>query len=199
MFCEKCGALVNENDKFCQKCGAEVQHNEEKKTPTILLKNPENTNKLKANKKRIVIVVSAVVLILFVFNMFFGNSNKEIRSVKGGNLEYYPEVTLGEAFENWFSSPKWSYDSKTKLVQFSGECTYGGKPATMTIDFRTYDNGVFETNSISVDDTYSTIYFTDRDCIDLYSNIFEDAYKEKGLEPPMNMGLTMDLYDYFFN
>lgn len=194
MFCEKCGALVNENDKFCQKCGAEVtlKKTDIEEMSDISLKKSNN------NRKPIIIVAISLIMIFLIISMTKGGTNKYVNIVKNGTISYYPEVTVGEAFKNWFSSPKWSYDSATELVDFTGNCTWKDRTAKAVIEFRVYDDNSFEPYSTRIEDKYETTYFTEMQSLEMYIDIFDDAYISKGLEPPSELRDTVNA-TYFLN
>ncbi|MBS4174253.1 cell division site-positioning protein MapZ family protein [Bacillus sp. FJAT-49736] len=69
--------------------------------------------------------------------------NKYVLFVKNGNLNGYPDVTVGDAFANFFSSPKWKYfkaDSGEQVVEFTGFCTYMDKEVKAKLQFIVYDD-----------------------------------------------------------
>lgn len=70
MFCPKCGKKNVEGARFCEFCGAEIK-NEEK---VVLPKNPRK----KMNKKHMIIIAVAIVLVLFVlvFGIVLSNNFK---------------------------------------------------------------------------------------------------------------------------
>lgn len=84
-----------------------------------------------------------------------------INAVKDGVPANYPEITIGEAFDQYFASPEWrafegadSYhdDTLDYIVEFTGGCTYEGAEAQALIQFtisREFDS--FETTFFSLD------------------------------------------------
>lgn len=200
IYCKKCGSTISENDKFCGKCGEKVSGIDS----SAFLKEPIKKAKKGIRKllscKAVILVSGFIVAIIFCLVKL--PSWNFISGVKSGNYEYYPEVTMGDAFENWFASPKWSYNSESKLVVFTGGCTFDGKPATAAMSFRVYENGSFELDSISVEDKYNMEYLTENQCLNLYIEIFDNAYKERGLEPPSELKDARNaayLLDWIFN
>ena len=84
-----------------------------------------------------------------------------INAVKAGVPANYPDITIGEAFDQYFASPEWrafegadSYhdDTLDYIVEFTGGCTYEGAEAQALIQFtisREFDS--FETTFFSLD------------------------------------------------
>ena len=53
--------------------------------------------------------------------------NINIDSVKNGNPEMIPDITYGDAYDNFFANPEWrgfTADTGEEVVEFSGDCTY---------------------------------------------------------------------------
>lgn len=195
MYCDKCGASISEGNNFCDKCGAEIKRGVENGVEKSWLE------KNSQSRKKILAAVCGLAVIFIIF-FVFGSSNKNIDIVRKGNLTYYPDVTVKEAFDNWFSSPKWSYDSNTQLVEFKGGCLWDGKTATATIEFRTYEDDSFEIDSIKMSDKYDTIYLTETEWVRMLIDIFDDAYITKGIEPPSDLRDMLNasyFLDWIFN
>jgi len=78
--------------------------------------------------------------------------NEYLLSVKNGSFTDYPNHPLGEAFENYFSSPKWKYfeaDSGEHVVEFTGYCTYMEAKVKATLQFTVEeDGGKFEVGAL---------------------------------------------------
>jgi hypothetical protein len=76
------------------------------------------------------------------------SDNKYILMVKGGYPLEYPNQTYGNAFSNFFRTPKWSYlESKDgdKVVEFTGDCVYMDVEVKATLQFIVNeDDGTFE-------------------------------------------------------
>lgn len=84
-----------------------------------------------------------------------------INAVRNAVPEDYLDITIGEAYENYFSSPEWSafegadsYDDDTIdfIVEFKGGCIYKDAEAQALIQFtisREFDS--FETTFFSLD------------------------------------------------
>lgn len=81
------------------------------------------------------------------------SDNEYIKIVKNGVNDNYPDITYGEAFDDFFSSPTWKYfkGSKKKsddeedksedgekeydVVEFTGYCTYDDEDVKALIQF----------------------------------------------------------------
>lgn len=78
---------------------------------------------------------------------------KKIKNISTSYLSQYSEtITVGEAFNQFFSDPKWvSYkDGAQQMVDFKGGCTYNGDPVTMIITF-VVNNDTFSVQEIKVE------------------------------------------------
>lgn len=80
-----------------------------------------------------------------------------INMVKGGTLNLNPNVPMGAAFDQFFDGGNGVWTSfisddadKARVVEFSGDCTWNGKPARLLVQF-TVKGDAFEMNYIEVD------------------------------------------------
>lgn len=81
-----------------------------------------------------------------------GVANIDINTVKDGHPTNYPNQTYGEAFDDFFSDPEWS-NPVDGVVQFDGQCLYGGEIADVCIQFTIgADDESFEVTYYSIDD-----------------------------------------------
>lgn len=98
--------------------------------------------------------------------------DKHVLAVKGGTNSNYPDVTYGEAFDYFFSSPAWKYFSGTiegpdedgdgepdyveenvDVVEFTGYCTYQEVEVKALIQFKLSEKGdTFEATFLSFND-----------------------------------------------
>ena len=64
-------------------------------------------------------------------------------------------ITYGKAFDSFFADPEWSYfkaDSGEDVVEFTGEFSYSGSPATAKIQFvLDLSGGTFTAYHLSID------------------------------------------------
>jgi len=73
---------------------------------------------------------------------------------------YYNTMTLGEAFDWFFTDPYWSYFVSTDdltIVDFSGSFDLGGVPAQVYIQFEVYDDGYYDLYYWEIDGSYESI------------------------------------------
>lgn len=125
---------------------------------------PVNAFELEKKNQRLVyrfpiyIVVLVISLILMLIpdavpGLGEGNS-KYITMVQDASPRLYKGITYEEAFDDFFSDPKWEYfmsDDRYDVVEFSGNCTYYDEAATMRIQFLvSYDEGTIEIHALSI-------------------------------------------------
>ena len=96
--------------------------------------------------------------------------DETVRSVKNGHPEAYPDITYGEAFGMFFSSPSWRHFTGTRngpdedgdgepdyveddvdIVEFTGNCLYSGTEVKALIQFEVYEE-TFEAVYLSFND-----------------------------------------------
>ena len=131
---------------------------EENTTTSLETNNMIGANGKKKSKKRYIIggILLAIGL-LWALSDAFGNS--AIASVKKGHFSGWPNVTVGDAFEDFFADTKWKSfkDGDDTIVEFTGECTWYDKPADAKIQF-TVDDEKFEITYFSIDgNTFNTL------------------------------------------
>lgn len=104
-----------------------------------------------SKKKIIAIVVVAVALLIVI-----GSQVSKSDDMQGSSLnvvqidkvrELSPEgaggITYNQAYEYFYGSPDWKYfvsDDNTKVVEFSGDCTYKEEPGMVYVQFQLDDN-----------------------------------------------------------
>ena len=114
MYCMKCGRELKNEWNICPACG----------TPTNVQTNTGNyyNQKKKGLSKIIIAIVAIFIVAIFIAILALGKGDV-ISEVKDSTLPYYSEeVTIGEAFDSYFDSPKWStYEQGGKeVICFSG-------------------------------------------------------------------------------
>ncbi|MGG0937294.1 hypothetical protein [Brevibacillus centrosporus] len=86
----------------------------------------------------------------------FSAQQKYVDLVKEGTFSARPNQKIGDAFDKFFGSPKWSaFDSDTgqKIVEFTGDMTYQGQPVKARMQFVvTPETGSFEIHTIGFND-----------------------------------------------
>ena len=106
------------------------------------------------------IIIGIILTIAFIlFCVFAINDSGATDAIASKNIsasyftEYSSSKTIGEAFDDFFASPKWtSYKQGAhEYVDFSGGCTYGDKTnAKMVITFALF-NDSFQIERITID------------------------------------------------
>lgn len=102
----------------------------------------DNAEIQKISKKRkkgkvLKIILFAVVVIVVIAVIAGLRSDVNVAGVKTGTLAGYPDMTVGEAFESFFDSPKWGVDKQgdQQYVTFKGNCTYDGAIVEVKVIF----------------------------------------------------------------
>lgn len=82
--------------------------------------------------------------------------NEYVLGVKNGTPASIPEITYGEAFENFFALPTWRHfkaESEEDVVEFTGKCTYHDVEVKARLQFIISDDGEhFEQGALSFND-----------------------------------------------
>lgn len=91
-------------------------------------------------------ITSAVTVLIVCVGLFFWLNSlglRMIRSVKGGHPMEYPNITYEEAFSHFYSGSVWENASSgnTKIVRFTGNCSYDGKPAKIVLNYWVDESG----------------------------------------------------------
>lgn len=145
MFCKNCGSEVLDGVKFCVSCGAEVNGtNGENSSKDVLppaqsveenLGKDMHNHSVAKKKKPIMIAIGVIVAVVFLLILIGGSD--PVDTVKDGTFNAYPEQTVGEAFSNFFTNPKWvSYEEGGETyVKFTGGCTLYGEMVNAKIVF----------------------------------------------------------------
>lgn len=121
MNCKNCGKELQINETVCSACGTAVTAQ-------------KNNGKKKIIGIVIGCVLAAVVAVVVLTGLF---STDYVELVKTGTLKSYPDETIGEAFEDFFSDGEWeSFESKKGMVvQFTGGCTYADEDVECVVQF----------------------------------------------------------------
>ncbi len=145
MFCKNCGKEITEDAKLCPFCGKETDMGAAAGPVTAPIGNFAK-REVKSNRKVVFIIVACVAALFLV--MFIVSKVKEfyyISLVKEGNFDDYPNVMIGEAFENYFNQPEWSCtdaleDGNLHSVEFEGTRRVDGVNRKVKISFVVNDN-----------------------------------------------------------
>lgn len=170
MFCKKCGNQLLEDEKFCSSCGAPIEE--------ITNTNPVETGmkrKKKFSKKTVIIVVVVVILLLCILG-----SGDPVSDIKNSTLPAYSEdITIGEAFEDFFSHPSWSLcdENDKDVVVFKGYFyEESGDKIKITMEMTMREDKLkWEEVVLYNTDSGDTTYLTDLELESLLNAIYEDG------------------------
>lgn len=147
MFCGKCGIELREGSKFCGNCGWSPESQERPNQSTQQRQGPHTNaqgsqfqatgpycygemKRPKKNAGRIILIVVgilAALFILFIAIAMLPSGSEAGAVVKNGHFHSYPSETVGDAFADFFSDPKWEDFTGTNgntYVQFTGGCVF---------------------------------------------------------------------------
>ena len=86
------------------------------------------------------------ICLFFYLPQIMGGS-KYIESVKKGHPNLYPSISFEDAFNKFYSNPKWGYYKSTtgnNIVTFSGKCNYDNKPVTIEMRYVLNSDNTFQ-------------------------------------------------------
>lgn len=89
--------------------------------------------------------------------------DEHVLKVKNGYPENYPDVTFGEAFDNFFAMPTWKYfkaETGEDVVEFTGYCTYQDAEVKARLQFILNDDDTFSTGALSFNDVPQSMFIT---------------------------------------
>lgn len=116
-----------------------------------------------------------------------GNESTEEKSripaVKEGKLEEYPDQSVGDAFDSYFSQPEWndaSVKEGKKLVEFTGHFVYEQEDVAAAIQFLVDENDDFEIEEVS----YNGVSQNEVNIASLFTSIFEEGSTEEIEDEP---------------
>ncbi|WP_202707525.1 fibronectin type III domain-containing protein [Sporosalibacterium faouarense] len=104
----------------------------------------------------------------------FSNMDEDAISViKDGHFYQYPQLTIEEAFDNYFNNPNWEYfksDDDYDVVEFKGECYYNNELVEILLQF-----------TVNVDDETFYVNYKEMDgdgmTNDNFLELLENIYK----------------------
>lgn len=159
MFCEKCGAEVNDNEKFCSTCGASLStSNDAKKSKIKTNKIP--TEIITKNKKIIVGLIGIFVIILIIGLFLYMEENQAkiiipeeytLESNESGVETYVNNLDNGYKLE---IKEEGNQNGIAKEDRYGTEmkCTVGDKNYSLTCY-----NPVDKNRTVAIEDRYSDI------------------------------------------
>ncbi len=127
-------------------------------------------------KNFFLMMISALLMI----TLFAGCGSKydeNIMTVREGHFDGYPNVQVGDAFDQFFDDGQWdsftSTENKT-VVEFKGSCMWNNIPAKLRMQFTVTGNH-FEVNYFAIDGNPVTI----EEGIDSIEKILSDYRPKK--------------------
>ena len=91
-------------------------------------------------------------------------TDKHVLAVKNGAPVLIPQITYGQAFEEFFSNPTWKYfegEGGEDVVEFTGGCTYLDEEVKARLQFiLSKDDDTFEQGALSFNDVPQTNLIT---------------------------------------
>ena len=117
-----------------------------------------------SNTKSIAGAITTLVICIFlipVFSQFLGGS-KYIDSLKRSHSSAYPNVTIEDAFNKFYSDPHWKYYKSTtgdSIVSFTGKCMYDGKLSKVELRYLVNPDNTFQLTGGSLDGVEQNLLF----------------------------------------
>lgn len=107
------------------------------------------------NIPELVIGMGLLVVAVVYFLSHVGANDKYVQMVKDGTLMAYPQMTVGEAFDNFLEKPKWESglsDENERFVNVKGGILYYEKEVELLVQFMIVDeeDGTFEYNACEI-------------------------------------------------
>ncbi len=104
--------------------------------------------------------------------------DEHVVGVKNGYPEAMPEITYGDAFENFFGNPTWKYFESTDgrdVVEFTGRCTYMDQEVKARLQFiLSKDGKSFEQGAMSFNDVPQSSLITSALVYKAFASYAED-------------------------
>ena len=146
------------------------------------------------------IIGFVIGFILFAVNMLFLSFDEKqyINTTKAQTFTNYPDVTVGEAFDNFFTDPEWSAfkaDNGQIVVEFTGKCYYNSEEVETCLQFVEDDNGIFQdNNSISDESTNEDLLNENAGIEEETNDTDEETYYESDYVDMDNLNYS-ELYE----
>lgn len=180
MFCSKCGKDNKDDTQFCSSCGAPLKV--ESAAVEAGGTGSQRKNKGKSEKKKskwwlwTIIGIIVVIIVIAIASGGGGSTGDPeiISMVKNGHLSEYPRKTIGEAFNNFFGSPRWGAivaEDGNDYVNVTGKIMFQEKKVNAAVQFKVdKDAGTFEINAFEINEVSQMNIML----IGLLENIYEE-------------------------
>ena len=116
--------------------------------------NPYHLYRKMRHARRNSLLISAIlIIVLLIYSaVILAPALDETAKVRDAYLtQYSSEVTVGEAFDGFFGDPEWTayQEGAQELIDFQGECTFGGENVIVRITFGIYGHQ-FRVDSVKI-------------------------------------------------
>lgn len=124
--------------------------------------------------------------------------DEHVIGVKNGYPEAAPQITYGDAFENFFANPTWKYFGSTDgkdVVEFTGKCTYLDQEVKARLQFiLSKDGKSFKQGALSFNDVPQSSLVTSALIFKAFASYAEDNDMELDSDLEDAFGSQTDLY-----
>ena len=170
MYCAGCGTELKSEWKICPTCGKAVEKQG----------NLSEKSETKRGKKLSPKVIATIAIVAVLLLVLITRGNDAISDIKESTLPSYSEdLTIGEAFENFFVEPSWStYESEdADVVVFNGFVySDSDEKIKVTMEMLMYEESLEWQNVILYNvDMGTTTYLTDLELESLLNAIYENG------------------------
>lgn len=107
-----------------------------------------------------------IIALIICFNI--SSNVGTVSAIKEGSPDQYPNITYGQAFDDYFANPKWETcgqdEDGNEIVKFTGTCTYLDSDAVAEVKFKIYeeqDSFVVSSVKLNGQDYWMDVLLTD--------------------------------------
>ena len=103
------------------------------------------------NKKWLGLGIGCIIILVLISMVSCDSGN--IKQVTGGYLKNYPDVTVGEVFNEYMGDEEWSYvkENGIEKVKVTGNIIYLGEESFAEVTFKLNKDDTFRVMSLEVD------------------------------------------------
>ena len=137
--------------------------------------NPYRMYKKMRHARRNNLVITAILVVALVIYsaVMLAPALDETYKVRDSYLsQYSSEITVGEAFDGFFGDPSWTayQEGSQELIDFQGNCTFGGENVVVRITFGIYGDQ-FRVDSVKINGNETSDLIT----ASLFTAIYEQT------------------------
>lgn len=119
----------------------------------------ERYNARLSKMNRILAVIATISCTIMIFCAIqpglMEGTGKYVRMVREGHPAAYPDISYGDAFDDFFENENWKYfqsDDGRDVVEFRGNCFADGETKDIIMQFLlSVDDGTFDLHAVSID------------------------------------------------